>query len=264
MLKINKLRDKSLRDKSLIIACLLVSGVIVVFKKDIFLFSKPSAQTHHEIYRFNDLIPFIDKETMVICDLDNTVMIPEKYEGSDMWFSYHMKHHQNKGSSYADALAIVLPEYARLQKIITVKPVEPEIPHHIKKWQSEGICVMGLTSRGDPVISETIDLLRSITVHFAATAPACSPQTSFIMDNTPVMYKEGILFCTVADKGTALVQFLRATNIPAKIVFVDDTLSKVISVTKALEKLKTEGHNFTYRCFHYRHLDEHIATLPKN
>ena len=222
-----------------------------------------NAHNYHELYTFSDLDSFVDEDTMVICDVDNTVMIPERYEGSDMWFSYHMKKHQKTGCSREEALAIVLPEYARLQKTITVRPVEKEIPAFIKKWQDSGIVVMGLTSRGDPVIAETGNLLASISIDFSLTAPKIT-LLDYMIDKQHIIYNYGVLFCAVADKGEALTKFLEQTTIPKKIVFVDDTLTKIISVKKALDHLKAHGHKLEYSCFHYRHLDDHIATLPHN
>ena len=219
-----------------------------------------NAQNYHELYAFRDLLPFVDKQTMIICDIDNTIMIPEEYEGSDMWFSYYMESYQRAGYSYPEALALVLPEYARLQGTITVRPVEDEIPSLLKKWQSQNICVMGLTSRGDPVIRETIDLLSSISIDFSFTSPKECKE--FFLDDKLIVYKNGVLFCEAADKGKVLASFLRITNIPRTIVFIDDTLTKILSVNKALEALKAEGKQFEYSCFHYRHLDAHIATLP--
>ena len=221
-----------------------------------------NAQNYHELYAFRDLLPFVDKQTMIICDIDNTIMIPEEYEGSDMWFSYTMKQHQKSGHSYAEALALVLPEYARLQRTITVRPVELEIPTFIQAWQAAGIMVMGLTSRGDPVIAETGDLLTSIAIDFSLTAPKLNMNSDFMIGQQPIVYEYGVLFCAVADKGKALLRFLEKTVVPSKIIFIDDTLTKIISVTKALEQLKAQGHQFEYNCFHYRHLDAYIATLP--
>jgi len=217
-----------------------------------------------ETYTFKDLYSLVDSTTMVICDIDNTVMIPHQYEGSDMWFVYTMNHRIQAGDSRQIALEKVLPEYTRLQKIITVKPVEPEIPQYIQQWQSQNITVMGLTSRGGPVIQETIDLLSSLAIDFSLTAPTLSPHTSFMLNDQPIVYKQGVIFCTTTDKGEALVAFFRATHVPQKIVYIDDTHSKVVSVEKALKQLCAEGHEINYTCFHYKNLDEYIATLPKN
>ena len=239
------------------------------FKKTVFLFLSlvsisSNIYAYRQIASFHDLCAYITPDTMIVLDIDNTVMVPHEYEGSDMWFVASMKEHLDAGKHYTHALDIVLPEYARLQKTMTVRAVEPVIPDFITKWQDAGHTVVGLTNRGNPVIQDTHNLVRSLAIDFSLTAPESSFGDEFLIGEKPVVYESGIIFCTTADKGRSLVEFLRLTGIPQKIICVDDTLAKIVSVEKALTELQAELPDLEFHCFHYTHLHEYIAACKNN
>ena len=113
--------------------------------------------TYHELASFEDIKRIIqekanmEEETLVVLDLDDTVLTYGQYLGTDKWFGEQVKIRMAQGQSFDDAKNYVLTHLPTIAEhsVHDVKPVEPQIPDIIRELQnSSNINCIVLTSRG--------------------------------------------------------------------------------------------------------------------
>lgn len=190
-----------------------------------------------EIKTMNELTKYVDNNTLLIFDLDNTVVAPNQTLGSDQWYEYNVKKYEAQGLDKNAAVDRSLVDWTRVQKITKIKPVEDITPGIILKLQNSGIKTMGLTARPEDLAEATVRQLSSIGVNLGR-----NPVTNIdILDpsNGNFLFQYGIIFLGPKHtKGEVLVEFMKLQNLtPKKIVFVDDKAKHVKSVEKELTKL---------------------------
>lgn len=198
-----------------------------------------------EIRTMPEILPEISRNSVVVFDLDNTIIEPKQSYGGDQWFEYSLAQSQKAGLPRDKAILAAQARWERFQHLVEVKPVEVTIPALIKDVQSRKIPVIGLTARTMKVIPQTFRQLNGVGVQFAI-----SPflKRTFPLDEPAAMlFVDGILFSNGADKGKALIQLLRRLNLhPEKIVFIDDKLGNVRNVEKALNQSSFKHVEFRY------------------
>lgn len=177
------------------------------------------------------------ERTLVLFDLDQTVF---EVTGTvhEHWFSHMCAHACTIGHDSESALKEVLPHYHKaMSQAPPVVPAEQETASVIKKLQTQGIPVMGLTARGAILSTSTHTQLSSIGINFNATSLA-SYSITFALAKDTAKLEHGILFCGSNSKGDALKELLNTVAYkPAKIVFVDDKEHHLKSVMSMAESL---------------------------
>jgi hypothetical protein len=174
-----------------------------------------------EIQNISQCEPYIQYDSFVIFDLDNTVMEPAQVLGSDQWFSYRIKEHLWDGMSEAEACAVALAEWTSVQLKTSVRPVEPDIVAFIKHLQKRDLVVMGLTLRGLNLAAKTLEQLQSIGVDFSKTYPITG-EINF-KNSGNVLCRRGVIFSNGTDKGALLLQFFQKSGFfPKRVLFIDD------------------------------------------
>ncbi|MGE3954488.1 MAG: DUF2608 domain-containing protein [Parachlamydiales bacterium] len=167
------------------------------------------------VLHFSDVAAEVTPETLVVIDLDDTLIRYPSHLGSTAWFEAEW----GRGDFHhlSGLLAQRLP----------VVPVEKEAPHLLVGLQESGIAVMGLTRRalhhpGCPNWPEkTAEQVTSIGITF--NPPTCDGLTG------------GILITDGGKKGEALLHYLAALAEPPRhILFVDDRRGEAEEVEIAL------------------------------
>lgn len=185
----------------------------------------------HTIHSMQEIKKFIDKDTLILLDLDHTIFEGKNYGyGHANWFYDRIEEGKALGIDEFQTIKKIFPHWLYSQKNAQVKPVEPLTPALIKELQSQGYFVMGLTSRQVPLVDITINQLKSIDVDFSSKQlPNETLNESF---NAPTQMKAGILFCSeYNNKGDVLHAYLDKLNIaPKKIIIVDDSMRNIQSV----------------------------------
>jgi hypothetical protein len=173
--------------------------------------------------------------TLVIFDLDNTLVHPEIELGSDEWFCHKIAQKKEEGFDDLTAIYYVLPLLFYAQFNIDLEPTEIGIPELIQYLIDNGIAVMALSTRSLPIVERTLEQLDNIDIHFCM--PDVEPHDLIIPMHHPCFYKDGILFAGNNDKGEALHCFFEMMNYhPEAVIFIDDKLKYLLSVQKSLEK----------------------------
>lgn len=174
---------------------------------------------------FADLKKYIDQETFVILDIDDTLLIPNQMLGCDEWFCQTMQNRIKEGISKKEALDKTLFEWEAIRSITEMKLVEDSIGETIKEVQDMNISMICLTTQRFALGPRTDYQLKKHDITIKKTAPY-SDSLYFNNKNLGVLFFEGILFTNGTHKGDALSKFCNLINyMPKKIVFVNDKLT---------------------------------------
>jgi hypothetical protein len=187
-----------------------------------------------ELSQVINVINFIDQDTWLLVDLDNTLFEAKQALGHANWFYDEIDKRMQQGMSKEEAIKDAYPLWIKVQEICPVKPMESSFIILLKELQKRGHVIMGLTHRQPSVASATIRQVNSLEIDFKETAP--SKENFSIPAATPALYTDGILF--VGDynkKGTVFLPFLSIIQkLPKKIVFIDDKRKNVEELEQAL------------------------------
>lgn len=176
-------------------------------------------------------------DTLVVVDLDNTLIRPTTGLGSDEWF-YHLEERiaADEGLSEAAAADRAMDVWNDVQARIHVQPVEPGVPALLRSLQRRNVRVLGLTARTHEIAEVTRRQLASVGIDLAAASPRRAPWRARLRD--VARYRDGIVFVGEHnDKGEVLAAFLRELpRRPGRVLFVDDRDKHVRAVDVALSR----------------------------
>lgn len=190
----------------------------------------------------------VDADTLLIFDLDNTIIETTQTLGSDQWFEHYLHQQISKrlkdglpeAKATSEGLLRALTDWKSIQRVTSVQLVEQVTADLIAKHQKT-IKVMGLTARPIDLADATYKQLNSVGVDL--TKSAAFPNDLILNQgggdvNFIAKFQKGILFSGNSAKGPMLLKFLALANVSAKkIIFVDDKQKNVDSVDKALDTL---------------------------
>jgi FMN phosphatase YigB (HAD superfamily) len=189
--------------------------------------------------RLATVLDYIDPDTLVIFDIDNTLAHPTQELGSDQWFCYKVNEKMAEGFDYITSVHYVLPKTFYAQFNIPLELTEPYIPELIETLIEAYIPVMALSTRSLFIAERTLEQLENINIFFSM--PHVNPDDLILPLPHPCFYKCGILFSGNNDKGEALICFFNIMNYyPKKVIFIDDKMKYLVSVEKALESVGIE------------------------
>jgi len=199
-----------------------------------------------------------DEDTLIIYDIDNTLIEPQQTLGSDQWFSHHFfelkKHLKNEEAALEKALS----HWLAIQTLSTMKEVQEGTAQLIKKQQNENSLVMGLTTRNYAFSNCTFDQLRSLGIDLSKTAP--NKKDHYFKKERMVAALKGILFTSGTHKGDALFAYLdKIKYYPKKIVFINDKKSHLIPVEESCNE-----RNIPFVGLRYGYVDEKVENYNKH
>lgn len=178
--------------------------------------------------------------TLYFFDIDDTLIDSPYMLGSKAWRKYLVENVPEKHDLFTLFVAKHYP----------VDYIEGYAPVLIEKLQKKGCKVFGLTARERNIWyytqAEGIDALTIAQLEMAEIflgSEAYPPLTT-----APEYYK-GVFFADIEPKGGYLTKLFKDIR-PEKVVFVDDKLSQVESVSEALSDLGIEND-----CYWYTHTD---------
>lgn len=190
-----------------------------------------------------DALSDVDGDSLVVFDLDNTVMMPPQTLGGEEWYDYFVdkrtKEFETTGLSPAQAREKAidrgLKEWTQFHLVAKVIPVELDTPKLIEGIQSKGAKTMALTARPIELADSTVAQLRSIGIDFSKSTVVKT--IIRIPGKYASQFKNGALLVGPKNnKGEILVKFLKILRLkPGKIIFVDNKMHHVENVGKALE-----------------------------
>ena len=202
----------------------------------LFLLSLPMALSLFgkltEFTTFYDLNQHLTEDTLLLLDIDDTLLIPAQMMGSDEWFQHRLKKYKKNGMSNQEALEKALAEWEGVRHLTKMVLVEPGSEKVIYSLQENHSILMGLTTQGLSLATRTSLQLKELNIDLSITSP--SKEDCYLnVDHHGVLYRNGILFTSGTDKGIALFQFLEKIGFsPKRILFVNDKASHLLEVEK--------------------------------
>jgi hypothetical protein len=193
-----------------------------------------------EVTHFKELASHVELDTMILLDIDETLITAAQMLGGDIWFESRIKKYQEEGDDFPIALERALNEWIAIMHLTRMELVEPEISTVLSQIQNKGISVMGITARGLALATRTVFQLREHQVDLAKTSPR-QEDFCFPVQGHTVLYREGILFTSGRSKGEAFFQLCdKLGKTPKRVVAVDDKLSHLQSLEKEALKRGVE------------------------
>jgi hypothetical protein len=98
-----------------------------------------------ETARIADVLPFIDDDTWVLVDLDNTLYQAAQALGHVDWFHDEVVKKMQTGMTHEQAGRSCYPDFVKTQKTCKVKPVEEGFLPLLLKLQQRGIVIVNLS-----------------------------------------------------------------------------------------------------------------------
>ena len=196
-----------------------------------------------ETNHFDDILSYVDQapslKMMVICDLDNTLIMPCEALGSVAWSEHLVKKLQSKGVSRKDSETIEYILWKTIQPNIEVKTVDvktAEVIYNLKKRQ---IPVLGLTARYPENSLFTFAQLKSVDIDLSLQKDLPIVDLQLPLQAS---YEKGVLFATTVNKKSdVLLSFLELHKMDLDyVIFIDDKYHHVEDVEKACKNLGIE------------------------
>jgi hypothetical protein len=189
-----------------------------------------------EFAHFRDLPFYTKKDTLLILDIDDTLLIPVQMLGCDEWFQSRRKWHQQAGMNSEDALEKSLAEWEAVRHLTKMEIVEPGTEKIIHSLQEKRCLMIGLTTQGLALATRTKQQLMEQQIDLSLTAPSKADHY-FQLAGHSILYRHGVLFTSGTHKGEALFQLLNALNYhPKRIVFVNDKASHLTEMETSVQK----------------------------
>jgi hypothetical protein len=199
-----------------------------------------------EIKSMAEIIPSLDTSTLLVLDIDNTLLEPVGNVGSDQWYYYLVKAARRDGLPDGNADAA----WSVALKTVKVKPVEALTPGLVRAQQERGVTVMGLTARGPEDELDTLRQFREAGLDLTvrpATMGRMVLRKAELGSEQDGVFSSGVMLMGDGDKGKALLRFLKKIGLkPARVVFVDDKLKNVKNVDAALTAARVPVVSFRY------------------
>lgn len=199
----------------------------------------------------SDLINNIPENSLIVSDLDNTLMEPAQLVGSDQWFEAYLKHTKD--------IQQTLRAYNYVHERSTVTAVEPSTVKFVNDLKQKHN-VLGLTTRGRELADATIRQLDSLGIRFAPRGSNEVHLHKIMQDCPDSSAIDGIIFAGGRSKGKCLEAYFHAMQINVKniphLVFIDDKSGHVDNVSAMAERLGIPS-----TCIRYAHLDHKIPSV---
>lgn len=206
-----------------------------------------------ELDRFSSLESHLTKETLLILDIDDTLLIPVQMLGCDEWFCHRLKE-KGKTCDSNTALEKTLAEWEAIRHLSQMQVVEPGTEAIITSLQERGFMMMGMTTQGLALATRTHQQLVQNGFHIIRTTPM-KGDCYLMVEDHGVLYRNGILFTSGTPKGPALFAlFDQMKFTPKRLVFVNDKKSHLRDVEQEAEKRGVE-----FVGLRYAYADQHKA-----
>ncbi|MBN2359948.1 MAG: DUF2608 domain-containing protein [Deltaproteobacteria bacterium] len=209
----------------------------------------PAAAEVREIMQLAQTEPAIDEQTLVVFDIDNTLLEPVQTLGSDQWFYYLVDQgKRERRLSENKAIAEAVATWNRVQEDVIVRPVEPDTPALVRRLQERGVRIIALTARTSGAAAITERQLRSIGIDLGRNPLPRPAVREGRRPDTSQPWLGAILFLGENQtKGEALAKVVRSLpEPPSRVVFVDDKAHNTRSVDRALARLRIPVVAFRY------------------
>lgn len=184
----------------------------------------------------------LDQDTLVIFDIDNTLLRQDSMIGTHQWGDYIRERAIRRGVDTKAASELQHKLFGELQPHLNTVPVENKILEILKILTDKKIPHFALTARGAVIQDVTVKQVQSLNHNFAQSFPT---QKDLSLLNGYL--REGIIFSGSTPKGELLKVILEnSVHKPTKVIFVDDRGYNLESVEASLKDYPVELTSYRY------------------
>lgn len=211
-----------------------------------------------ETPHFKDLEKYASHNSLIVLDIDDTLLIPAQTLGNDVWFRYRLEKHKKEGKAPAQALALAVEEWEGVRHLTKMNLVEKDTDTIVASLQDKGYSIIGLTTQAHSLAACTVQQLATNNIDLSRTAP--SKNDHYFINKLGNLFHKGILFTSGTPKGPSLLKLLDHLEIsPQTVVFINDKAEHLLEVKNALQQ---RGIDFIG--LRYSFCDERIQNFNKD
>jgi len=199
-----------------------------------------------------DVLNHVSKDTLVLFDVDNTLIWSAEEFGSLEWSSHISGRFHKNGLDIVEAMRKSCQIFEQVEDLVSFKPVEAETIDVLNSLREKGIDNIGLTARMFSLSVPTEKHLTSVGIDFSGS----SLHNEDIIFDDMCAFSNGVLYSGLRrEKGAALIRFLeKIEHKPGSILFVDDTKHHVEEVHESLN-----SYGIPTTCIRYGRADSRAA-----
>ncbi|MCH9634074.1 MAG: hypothetical protein S4CHLAM7_08120 [Chlamydiae bacterium] len=193
-----------------------------------------------EAHSVAEVFDCLEEKTLIVLDLDNTLIESSTHFGSYQWAAFLIKQWlAETGKTLKEALNRFVPVWEKTQYQIKMQLVEAKSPQWINQLKEEGHVIVGLTGRSSYLVDQTIAELDRNQLIFSEPS---FKDANFVKNFDKAAYSKGTLFVgPYGHKGFVLAQFIEELKDSFnKIIFVDDQTRYLKQVEEALKPTKID------------------------
>jgi hypothetical protein len=222
--------------------------------------SKRSSRPHSTILEAHAIESVLEhtknSDTMVIFDIDNTLVHTNKELGSDPWAYWFVKEKLKEGMMPRQALAYMFDLFRHIHSHVDIYPVEEKTVSIVQKLKDLEVPTICLTGRQSSMIDVTQEQMKK--AGFVLNSPENLTKSLTLRMKHPVEMANGIICGGMNEKGDVLAKIFKTLNFksPEVIVFVDDKLNCVESMSKQCSE-----NNIAFTGLRYGYMDPIVANF---
>lgn len=188
---------------------------------------------------FKDIVAHATPETLIILDIDDTLIIPVQMLGCDEWFKFRIENHRAEGMNPSQALEKALSEWEAVRHLTKMEIVEPGTDTIVHSLQMQGYPIMGLTTQGLALATRTAQQLKQNHIDLSLTHPG--EDCYFRIHGHGVLYRNGILFTSGSSKGESFQKLCEEIGYtPQRVIFINDKASHLEDIESVAQKMGIE------------------------
>lgn len=196
-----------------------------------------------EIKSYRDFnLSQLDSQTLVIFDIDNTLIRQEQMIGTHQWGDYMKARAIKNGASVEDAGKLQHQVFGEVQDKLNVVPVEKYVLSMLKYLKDHKIPNFALTARAPVLKSISLEQIKILQHSFKESFPAQINPAALGEHLT-----DGVIFSGEVPKGELLKRIIENSKVkPKKIVFFDDRRYNLDSIEQSFQGSNIELMSLRY------------------
>lgn len=201
---------------------------------------------HFETNDISQILKLVDKQTIVIFDIDHTIFRSKTLFGSPEWAETLIKQEMSKGTSRQMSSKKVYPLWMKAQKFCDLVLLDNKFIKILQDVKKRAYGFIALTSRQPMAAEITTWQLHKFGIDFGRSS--LSPLFFISSQQYPALYREGILFAHDFNrKGEVFFHWMEQIraqinrkNAIKRVVFIDDKIKNLQSMAAAAQHLGLE------------------------
>jgi len=187
----------------------------------------PMTNNLFEIQSIREILPYLDDQTHLFLDIDNTLLTSVSEFGSERWERFMIDHFISQGIPEDEAVSRGCHLWKAVQTVSEIQWVEDETQAIIQAFHEKKRPVFAITARDLELRTVTENQLASLGLQFSDC------KVPFPLE--PGGYFGGVFYCGDVPKGTVLKNYLELHDC-SRLVLVDDYRSHLEIAAKMLDQ----------------------------